>query len=88
MLREAGRRTAAVLTEMTPHIKPGVTKHELNQICYDLITKKYGCEIDREDLTGYDASPYACVSFSHNEIVFSGESDSMPLRKGDVFVLL
>ena len=88
MLREAGKRTAQVLTDLTPHIKPGVTKHELNDIAYDLIHNKYGCEVDREDLTGYDSSPYACVSFSHNEIAFSGEADSLPLRKGDVFGLL
>ncbi|KAL9090706.1 MAG: hypothetical protein Q9165_005194 [Trypethelium subeluteriae] len=85
MLRAAGHCAAQILEDLTPHIKPGVTKHELNDIAYKLIHDKYGCEVDREDLTGYDSSPYACVSFSHNEIAFNGEADSIPLKHGDLF---
>ena len=85
MLRLAGKITAAILDEMTQHVKPGVTKEQLNHIAYDLIVNKHGAEIDREDLSGYDSSPFAAVSFSHNEIAFNGEATALPLKKGDIF---
>jgi methionyl aminopeptidase len=85
MLRIAGRISARVLEELTPHVKPGVTSQQINDIAYDLIVNKYGAEIDREDLSGYDSSEYACISIAHNEIAFSGEPSQMPLQKGDLF---
>ncbi|KAA8643661.1 hypothetical protein EYZ11_003382 [Aspergillus tanneri] len=85
MLRLAGKISAKILEDLTPHVQPGVTKKELNDIAYNLIVNKYGAEVDREDLTGYDSSAYACVSFSHNEIAFNGEATNIPLKKGDIF---
>jgi methionyl aminopeptidase len=85
MLRIAGRIAARVLEELTPHIKPGVTSQHINDVAYDLIVNKYGAEVDREDLSGYDSSEYACISIAHNEIAFSGEPNDMPLHKGDLF---
>lgn len=83
-MREAGRIAAQVLVELTPHIKPGVTKSQLNKIAYDLIVVKYKAEIDREDLEGNDYASYAAVSFGHNEIIFNGEVDDHPLQVGDI----
>jgi methionyl aminopeptidase len=85
MLRIAGRIAARVLEELTPHIKPGVTSQHINDVAYDLIVNKYGAEVDREDLSGYDSSQYACISIAHNEIVFSGEPSAIPLKTGDLF---
>lgn len=85
MLRAAGQISAQILEHMTPHIQPGVTKKQLNKIAHDLIVHKYEAEIDREDLTGYDSSEFASVSFSHNEIAFNGEATDIPLKKGDIF---
>ena len=62
MLRIAGRIAARVLEELTPHVKPGVTSQDINNIAYDLIVNKYGAEVDREDLSGCDSSEHACIS--------------------------
>lgn len=85
MLRAAGRIAAKVLEDLTPHIQPGITSRQINNIAYDLIVNKYGAEIDREDLAGYDSSQYACISIAHNENAFSGEPSDLPLKKGDLF---
>src|ERR1700761_6750666 len=85
MMREAGKVCAQILSELTPHVKPGVTSQEINDIAYDLIVNKYAVQIDREDLSGYDSSQYACISVAHNEIVFSGEPSAIPLKTGDLF---
>ena len=37
MLRAVGHCAAQILEDMTPHVVPGVTKHELNKIAYDLM---------------------------------------------------
>ncbi|MGA3248242.1 MAG: M24 family metallopeptidase [Paraburkholderia sp.] len=85
MLRVAGRIAAQVLQELTPHIQPGVTSRQINYLAYDLIVNKYHAEVDREDLSGYDSSEYACISIAHNENAFSGEPNDLPLKKGDLF---
>src|SRR3982751_1227082 len=85
MLRAAGRIAAKVLEDLTPHIQPGITSRQINNIAYDLIVNKYGADIDREDLAGYDSSEYACISIAHNENAFSGEPSDLPLKKGDLF---
>ncbi|MEZ0053800.1 methionyl aminopeptidase [Mycobacterium sp. MAA66] len=85
MMREAGKICAQILSELTEHIEPGVTSQHINDIAYDLIVNKYGAQLDREDLSGYDSSPYACISIAHNEIVFNGEPSRIPLKTGDLF---
>jgi methionyl aminopeptidase len=85
MLRIAGRIAARVLEELTPHVQPGVTSRTIDDLAHDLIVDKYGAEIDREDLSGYDSSDFASISIAHNNIAFSGEPSEMPLRKGDLF---
>jgi methionyl aminopeptidase len=52
MLRAAGRIAAQVLQDLTPHIQPGATSRQINDIAYDLIVNKYHAQIDREDLSG------------------------------------
>jgi hypothetical protein len=81
MMREAGKICAQILSELTAHVKPGVTSQQINDIAYDLIVNKYGAQVDREDLSGYDASQYACISIAHNEIAFYGEPSKIPLRR-------
>ena len=84
MLRAAGSICAKILELLTPHIQPGMTKKKLNEIAHDLKVNKFEAEVDREDLTGYDSSDYASVSFSHNDIAFNGEATDIPIKKGDV----
>ena len=85
MLRSAGAICAKILELLTPYVQPGVTKKELNRIAHDLIVNKFEAEVDREDLSGYDSSDFASVSFSHNEVIFNGEATKIPLKRGDVF---
>src|ERR1700753_1658260 len=84
-MREAGKICAQILSELTPHVKPGVTSRQINDIAYGLIVNKYDAQVDREDLSGYDASEYACISIAHNEIAFYGEPSAIPLKTGDLF---
>ena len=85
MLRAAGSISARILEDLAPHVQPGVTKKELDKIAHNLIVHKFEAEVDREDLTGYDSSDFASVSFPHNEIAFNGEATDIPLKKGDIF---
>jgi methionyl aminopeptidase len=85
LLRTAGALAAQVLQDLTPYVKPGVSSQRINDIAHDLIVEKYGAEIDREDLSGYDSSAYAAISIAHNEVAFSGEPSGIPLKKGDLF---
>lgn len=85
MMREAGKICAQILSELTPHVIPGVTSQQINDIAYDLIVNKYDAQVDREDLSGYDLSQYACISIAHNEIAFYGEPSKIPLKTGDLF---
>jgi methionyl aminopeptidase len=85
MMREAGKICAQILSDLTTQVTPGVTSQHINDIAYDLIVNKYGAEVDREDLSGYDSSQYACISIAHNEIAFSGEPSAIPLKTGDLF---
>ncbi|MER7846842.1 M24 family metallopeptidase [Kitasatospora sp. NPDC096077] len=85
LLRIAGGIAARVLDDLTPHIVPGVTSRQINDIAHDLIVYTHGAEIDREDLAGYDSSEFACISIAHNDVAFSGEPNGIPLKKGDLF---
>jgi methionyl aminopeptidase len=85
MLREAGRIAARILQELSALVKAGVTSKRINDTAYELIVNKYGAEVDREDLSGYNSSGYACISIAHNEVAFSGEPSDIPLRLGDLF---
>jgi methionyl aminopeptidase len=85
MMRIAGQIAARVLEELTPHVRPGTSSREIDDVARRLIVEKYGAEVDREDLSGYDSSEFASISIAHNNIAFSGEPSEMPLRVGDVF---
>jgi methionyl aminopeptidase len=41
-MRIAGRLAAEVLTMIGPHVQPGVTTGELNEICHDYIVNTQG----------------------------------------------
>ena len=41
-MRVAGRLAAEVLDYITPHVRPGVTTGELDQLCHDYMTQVQG----------------------------------------------
>src|ERR1700743_3232327 len=66
MMREAGKICAQILQDLTPHVQPGVMTQQINDIAYDFIVNKYGADVDREDLSGYDSSEYPCLSLAQH----------------------
>ncbi|MEA2909359.1 MAG: methionyl aminopeptidase, partial [Bradyrhizobium sp.] len=52
-MKEAGRICAEILNTLGNHIRPGVTTRQLDKLAGDLMAR-YGAELDRQDLEGYD----------------------------------
>jgi methionyl aminopeptidase len=82
-MKEAGRICAEILNILGDHIKPGVTTRQLDKLAGELITK-YGAELDREDLEGYNYADEQNVFFTLNNIVARGMADDTPLNAGDI----
>jgi methionyl aminopeptidase len=85
MLPIAGQISARLLEELTPQVQLGVSSRAINDLAHSLIVDKYGAEVDREDLSGYDSSEFASISIAHNNIAFSGEPREMTPQIGDLF---
>lgn len=80
-MRVAGRLAAEVLEMITPHVKPGVTTEELDQLCYDHIVnvqKAIPANV------GYQGFPKTiCASVNH--VICHGiPSDKKVLKEGDI----
>ncbi len=80
-MRTAGRLAAQVLEMIAPHVKPGVSTLELDQIMQDYIEKE---EQAISACLGYHGYP-RCTCISVNEEVCHGiPSPSHHLREGDI----
>lgn len=85
-LKFAGGICAKILDEVSPYIKPGATKNQLNDLIKDLICNKYGAEVDRlETDAETSASDRIAACFGHNNIIVNAEPDDIPLELGDIF---
>jgi len=79
--REAGRLAAQVLAMITPHVKPGVSTAELDEICHDYIVNEL--KVTPANI-GYHGYPKTLCS-SVNEVVCHGiPSEQKILRDGDI----
>ena len=85
-MRVAGRLAADVLLMIEPHVQPGVTTDELNQICHDYIVGQqqaipaplgYGGDFSRPPFP-----KSICTSVNH--VVCHGIPSDKKLKKGDV----
>ena len=85
MLRSSGAICAKISKTLTPYVRAGVTKKESNKIANGLIVNESEAEVDHKDLSGYDSSDFASVSFSSNEDAFNDEATQIPLKNGDIF---
>lgn len=90
ILREGGRRLAAVLLKLVEVSKPGVSSLELDRIAYEMMTKTG----DKPSFLGYkgkhDKEPYpASICVSVNDEVVHGEPTRNPriLKEGDIVSL-
>ena len=80
-MRVAGRLAADVLEMIAPHVKPGVTTDELDQICYDYIV---GVQKAIPANVGYKGFPKTiCTSVNH--VICHGiPSPGKVLKDGDI----
>jgi methionyl aminopeptidase len=81
-MKEAGRICAEILNTLGDHIRPGVTTRQLDKLADDLMAR-YGAELDRQDLEGYDYAAEQNVFFTLNNVVARGMASDEPLRAGD-----
>ncbi|WP_051949598.1 type I methionyl aminopeptidase [Methylosinus sp. PW1] len=78
-MRLAGRVTAEALDMLVPHVKPGVTTKELDDLVFDFAIAN-GAYPAPLDYRGYRKS--ICTSINH--VVCHGIPDDKPLRDGDI----
>lgn len=78
-MRKAGRLAAEVLDFIIPHVKPGVTTLELNDLCHNMIVEN-GAIPAPLNYKGFPKS--ICTSI--NNVVCHGIPDEKKLRDGDV----
>jgi len=78
-MRVAGRLTADVLDMIGPHIKPGVTTNELDQICHDYIVNEQQAIPAPLNYRGFPKS--ICTSVNH--VVCHGIPGDKVLKNGD-----
>ncbi|MEH6575855.1 MAG: type I methionyl aminopeptidase [Amphritea sp.] len=78
-MRIAGRLAAEVLEMIEPHVKPGITTNEINQICHDYIVDTQGAIPAPLDYHGFPKS--ICTSINH--VVCHGIPNDKALKSGD-----
>jgi len=79
-MRVAGRLAASVLEMIEPHVAPGVTTDELDQICHDFITGELDAIPAPLNYRGFPRS----ICTSVNNQVCHGIPGNKRLKKGDI----
>ena len=83
-MRVAGRFASDVLDYITPHIKPGITTQQIDDLCAKRMaeqgTKTACLGYQPPGMTPYPA--YVCTSVNH--VVCHGIPNDKPLKKGDI----
>ncbi len=79
-MRVAGRLAADVLDMIEPHVQPGVSTEELDQLCYDYITQVQKAVPAN---VGYHGFPKTICS-SVNQVVCHGIPNDKKLKNGDI----
>lgn len=79
-MRIAGALAAQVLDMIGPHVEPGVTTGELNEICHRFIVEKQNAYPAPLNYRGFPKS--ICTSVNH--VVCHGIPGDKKLKKGDI----
>jgi methionyl aminopeptidase len=84
-MRVAGRLASEVLDFLTPHVKPGVTTNELDQLAHDYMVNVQGTIPAPLNYQPPGYAPYPksiCTSINHQ--VCHGIPNEKALKKGDI----
>ena len=79
-MRVAGRLAADVLRMIEPHVVPGITTQELNDICHDYMVNEQDVIPAPLDYRGFPRS--ICTSVNH--VVCHGIPADKKLKPGDI----
>ncbi len=79
-MRIAGKLASDVLVMIGPHVKPGITTDDLNQICHDFIVNEQDAIPAPLNYKGFPKS--ICTSVNHQ--VCHGIPSPKKLKKGDI----
>jgi methionyl aminopeptidase len=79
-MRAAGRLVGEVLTALTPHVVPGVTTAELDEIAEKMITNAGAIPAFK----GYHGYPATICSSINEEVIHGIPSGQRVLREGDI----
>jgi len=79
-MRVAGRLAADVLRMIEPHVEPGVTTQQLNDICHDYIVQQQQAVPAPLNYRGFPRS--ICTSVNH--VVCHGIPADKKLKNGDI----
>ncbi len=82
-MRVAGRLAAEVLEMIEPHVQPGITTNQLDQICHDYIVNVQNAIPAPLNYRGFPKS--ICTSVNH--VVCHGIPTDKVLKKGDIINL-
>ena len=83
LMQESGRILAKVLDELEGYVVAGVSTHDINKKCHEII-KSYGCIPSFLNYNGFPAS--LCISVN-DEVVHGIPSKENILREGDIVSL-
>ena len=78
-MREAGRLVAETFELLRPHVRPGVTTHELDQLAEKYIRSRGATPAYK----GYKGFP-ATICVAPNEVICQGFPSKTPLHEGDI----
>jgi len=79
-MRKAGRLAADVLRMIEPHVTPGITTQQLNDICHDYMVNEQGVIPAPLNYRGFPRS--ICTSVNH--VVCHGIPAEKKLKNGDI----
>ena len=79
-MRIAGKLAAEVLEMIKPHVIPGITTNEIDQICHDYIVNEQQAIPAPLNYRGFPKS--ICTSI--NQTICHGIPNEKPLKKGDI----
>ncbi len=79
-MRTVGRLAAQVLEMIAPHVRPGITTNELNDICHRFITETQNAIPAPLNYNGFPKSICTSVNF----VVCHGIPNDKKLKQGDI----